>query len=80
MNKLYKEQWVKALRSGKYKQAYGRMEELKANCAIMVLNLCTGNKLAVLQIPILERGKIMDFNDLEHLSFSKIANYIEANL
>lgn len=82
-----KEKWLIALRSGKFKQGFGRMEENGAFCPIGVLAQVTTNKP---MIPYYIRDQwglemhqlceVAVLNDELKLSFEHIADWVEANL
>jgi hypothetical protein len=61
MNKVWKDKWVKALRSGRYKQAQGTLEVsgVGANCCLGVLCRIAGVK----KIIRVEHGTISDIGN-----------------
>ena len=78
--------WVKALRSGEFKQARNVLhdEVNGAYCCLGVLSKCRGQMDAGLCYPE-EMGeelqmRFIGMNDIELMSFAQIADYIEANL
>lgn len=89
VDKAVKDLWVKALRSRKYKQYTGGIlhsPDGEAHCCIGVLEIITAeqwpyNYLGHNQkVSLSEITKLWTMNDSGSYSFSKIANYIKANL
>lgn len=92
MDAKIKAKWVKALRSGKYKQARGTLcGSDGAVCCIAVGALvadksfkpiigATGTAAAVIGLTPQEREKLVKLNDIDRKTFRVIATYIEKNL
>lgn len=90
MDAALKQKWVAALRSGKYKQHRGLLQDSGAYCCLGVM-LVVGKKASTLrladygQIDVIlgseeTRTKLTAMNDQEKLSFPEIADWIEANI
>ena len=94
MNKVWKERWVKALRSGKYKQGKGHLHANGKYCCLGVLRqIVTPGSLIesengdllpnfLLQKVCLHhetQDRLADMNDTGW-TFESIANYIEKRL
>lgn len=89
VNKQLRDEWVAALRSGKYKQTTGALFRGEACCCLGVLCRVAGvESLAVpAMTDIWERRPykrigydLVGMNDNERRSFAEIADWIEANL
>jgi hypothetical protein len=95
MDQNLKEDWVKALRSGEYKQGEDLLyrSETDSYCCLGVLCKVAGKDLYAENIPpqgygygwldtILPTGVgiFTEMNDIQGKSFNEIADYIEANL
>lgn len=90
MDPIIKEKWVKALRSGEYRQARGSFidRETGEHCCLAVLGaVISGNKEYPLYpddettgTTVLQRGGLVYMNDMGEASFEEIADWIEANL
>lgn len=91
MDSKLKDKWIKALRSGKFRQARGRLTKGKNHhCCIGVaavvanpkikLGVSTGDAAALVGINSSEQQVLVDMNDHERRSFKTIADYIEKNL
>lgn len=93
--KKVKNKWIKALISGKYKQAFGKLkinyENDSSYCCLGVareIGLCkrqpSPGALTELVtktfLPDVIQDKLVKFNDSERRSFKWIANWIEKNL
>ena len=88
MDKKLKAKWIKALRSGNFKQLKGRYYDRESNryCCIGVLGRIaqgdsyTGSGHATLETKLGEHcQELIDMND-SGKSFKRIAAYIEAKL
>ena len=89
MKQTDKLNWIKLLRSNKYKQCFGRIQEPYTNqrCALGVcfeaMNL-NKNKFVEESLKLnLSFGEIVTvtkLNDIEYKSFNQIADYIENNI
>jgi hypothetical protein len=91
MDAELKAKWVKALRSGEYKQAYRSLKEGDGYCCLGVLCAIQGIEVATLPqtdvpepsniggLDLLQGRKLAKKND-DGATFSEIADYIEANL
>lgn len=95
MNKTIKKKWLTALRSGKYKQAYGQLKLGDCYCCLGVLCVVAGIKISEYGDDEIEgdytniykalknkdmASTLWRMNDTENKTFSEIANYIEVNL
>ena len=96
MDKKLKAKWVKALRSGKFKQTRGTLfDGVSAYCCLGVLNVIGrgvkghgvfgGGYSYAAQKTGLRDGELSDLNDgvrglIEPKSFKQIATWIEKNL
>jgi hypothetical protein len=93
MDAQLKAKWVKALRSGKYKQARGRLKNPRTGgfCCIGVGMLLidkkydlvdgiTSNAARRLGLTDDEQSKLVDMNDYDKKTFETIARYIDENL
>jgi hypothetical protein len=96
MDQKVKTEWVRALRSGEYKQHYGslcddainNLEEAKSFCCIGVLGKITrpenfwytSGVTKYFNLPNTTVNTLVDMNDSQKKSFSKIADWIEENL
>ena len=94
MDAKLKAKWVKALRSGKYKQAFGRLHYSEPNtfCCMGVLGRQLGlstmqlgshGRLYILNrdtpVPMRHEGALADMNDAG-VPFEVIAGFIQENL
>jgi hypothetical protein len=91
-----KKQWVKALRSGKYKQGTGQLSRGRGKsatyCCLGVLNKIAGTRfkgyLADLSdgdgqprlLTFNRQIDLQDMNDEQGLSFKEIANYVQTKV
>lgn len=91
MTKEQKAQWIEALRSGKYKQGTCRLYNKDTNkyCCLGVaeaslsLTATDGANDGFVSWSFLDLGvqrELTELNDVQHLSFIEIADYIEKNL
>ena len=90
MNKLVKAKWLKALRSGKYRQSREFLRGKYGYCCIGVLECVMGNKVGIgtqstRLVPntgLTQRAleKLVGLNDKAKYSFKEIANWISKNL
>lgn len=90
MTKKDKVKWIKALRSGEYKQARGILhdEEDNSYCCLGVarkIGLCRASpimpdKVSYNFLDSDTQDDLISLNDDENKSFKKIADYIEKNL
>jgi hypothetical protein len=74
-------EWIDALRSGKYRQCIGAYRQRgwfgrDKLCALAVLDQVSGNRCTELLSPMV-MGRIKCMNDIQELSFSQIADWIE---
>lgn len=89
MNEEMKSKWVKALRSGQYKQARGRVKRDDSYCCIGVGALACGHEVrdftvtghAAEKLSLTEEQitNLVRMNDSEEKSFRQIAAYIQKN-
>lgn len=92
MDQKIKKEWVKALRSGEYKQGRGRLKCGDEYCCLGVLgrvikidenDLCRGmldvKEMCKIGLSAWDAGYLAQAND-EGRSFAKIADYIEETL
>jgi hypothetical protein len=92
MDKKLKAKWIRALRSGKYKQARGALTRGPNHhccigvCAVLVdkslnatgmENMFTAAAAQMIGITESERGSLVAMNDFERRTFKTIANCIE---
>jgi len=93
MNKRMKTKWIKALRSGRYKQGRGRLKTEKGSyCCLGVLNkVCKLgayenfgsldlDQLKKVGITPDEQSELIMFNVADRMPFELIAGYIQENL
>lgn len=96
VDRALRDKWIKALRSGEYEQTSGSLEAGGKFCCLGVLcklenvnpsietkaGEITHDPYFVLENDLLKRdyGVFVEMNDAEGMSFSEIADYIEANL
>lgn len=94
--KAFKKKWLKALRSGKYKQGQGLLKEHGEYCCLGVACVVAGRKRLAnlgmipdseMRVPKFLRGteakvpnKLITLNDDKRWDFKKIATWIEKNL
>jgi len=86
-----KKEWIKALRSGKYKQGTGKLQKESRYCCLGVLQVITGLKVGsstllakqhfdsnscVKGLPIKTQHTLAEYNDGGY-SFAQIADFIE---
>lgn len=96
MNRKLRDKWIRALRSGKYKQVTGWLKRPKSNdyCCLGVLcnvagetrgiesyrSLTSFNKLKKFKLSEGEEEELVNMNDTTGNDFNSIADWIEANL
>lgn len=93
MDEKFKAKWVRALRSGKFKQTRGKLINIKTGgmCCIGVgaflkdkkFDLKHNNTFTAAQsfgLSITDQVKLVDLNDDERRNFKTIAAWIEQNL
>lgn len=86
MKESTKKAWVKALRSGKYKQCRGQLvrrgKDETSYCCLGVLNRIkhTAQSYDFLGLTQKEQDTLVKLNDEEKRTFKQIANFIEKNI
>jgi hypothetical protein len=89
MDRKLKAEWVKALRSGEFEQAFYSTGYDKTCCVIgvgaVVAGLDVGRSITstcatALGLTQDEVNELTNLNDNERMPFPKLADYIEANL
>jgi hypothetical protein len=93
MKESLKKKWVAALRSGRYRQGYGRLQTWDgSNCCLGVLCRVAHLKFDKSQLDLSydqfekcglrarTQKKLITMNDLERMTFEEIASYISRNL
>ena len=87
MDAKLKEDWVKALRSGAYRQGLGSLNQGSSYCCLGVLVVVAGldmeeAKMSYATIPLQDGAinKLQSMNDIDGRTFPEIADYIEANI
>ena len=90
LDKDKKKRWIKALRSGKYKQGTERLKPTQDTfCCLGVakeIGLCENSKHRPTQLvspnflPTFIQKELAHFNDCEEWSFKQIANWINKHL
>lgn len=90
MNKRFKAKWVKALRSGDFKQARNHLKASDALCCIGVgYKVKTGRRpnfhmtataSSAIGLTVDQQERLIDLNDSFGADFNKIADWIEQHL
>lgn len=95
MNKKLKQKWIKALRSGEFKQCTGQLKapKVKEYCCLGVLcNIAKDTRniesrggllkrqLKAFDLPAEKENMLICMNDYQGLDFNTIADWIEVNL
>lgn len=93
MNKKDKKKWVKALRSGEYRQGQGQLINITSAgnvnycclgvaCSIGITKPLKSGEEVVKKsfLSLVDQRQLVVMNDEQRMSFKQIADYIEKNL
>ena len=83
MDKRIKAKWVKALRSGRYRQAKGRLrltlkDSVQANCCLGVL--CRTQCIPITPATRLDGDELLSESVLKHLGLANYQQHILSNM